>query len=172
MKRIIFNTTNYKMFSLIHYFPRNSFTGLLLPHTHFLLKELKTNKNSCGEVLDINNYVAYLRRKNKYTWEGQHFVNNFGITTIIQKGNEPLFIREQIGVTIKNHVEFDINLDYSVELLDDLKKEPKILTTISNYKYIPTRGTIKTPILTDFYPIEFLEQYNTMKSKIEYKSQN
>ena len=154
------------MFSLIHYFPRNSFTGLLLPHTHFLLKELKTNKHSCGEVLSIDKYVAYLRRKNKYTWEGQSFVNNFGITTIIQREHEKLFIREQIGVTIKNHVEFDISLDYSAEILDDLEKEPKLLMTMNNYKYIPTRGSIKTPILTDVYPIEFVEQYNVLEEKL------
>lgn len=154
------------MFSLIHYFPRNSFTGLLLPHTHFLLKELKTNKHSCGEVLKFDNYVAYLRRKNKYTWEGQSFVNNFGIATIIQREQEGLFIREQISVTIKNHVEFDISLDYSAELLDDLEKEPKLLMTMNNYKYIPTHGTIKTPILTNVYSTEFVEQYTALEDKL------
>jgi hypothetical protein len=154
------------MFSLIHYFPRHSFTGLLLPHTQFLLKELKTNKNSCGEVLNINNYVAYLRRKNKYTWEGQAFVNSFGITSIIQREQEQLFIREQIGVTIKNHTEFDISLDYIVEILDDLKNEPKSRMTMNNYKYIPTRGTIKTPLLTNVYTNEFLEQYKALEEKL------
>ena len=154
------------MFSLIHYFPRHSFTGLLLPHTQFLLKELKTNKNSCGEVLNINNYVAYLRRKNKYTWEGQAFVNSFGITSIIQREKEQLFIREQISVTIKNHTEFDISLYYTVELLDDLQKEPKTLMTMNNYKYIPTRGTINTPILTNVYTNEFLEQYKALEEKL------
>jgi hypothetical protein len=154
------------MFSLIHYFPRQSFTGLLLPHTQFLLKELKTNKNSSGEVLNINNYVAYLRRKNKYTWEGQAFVNSFGITSIIQREKEQLFIREQIGVTIKNHTEFDISLDYTVELLDDLQKEPKTLLTMNNYKYIPTRGTINTPLLTNVYTNEFLEQYKDLENTL------
>jgi len=154
------------MFSLIHYFPRHSFTGLLLPHTQFLLKELKTNKNSSGEVLNINNYVAYLRRKNKYTWEGQAFVNSFGITSIIQREKEQLFIREQIGVTIKNHTEFDISLDYTVELLDDLQKEPKTLLTMNNYKYIPTRGTINTPLLTNVYTNEFLEQYKDLENTL------
>jgi hypothetical protein len=154
------------MFSLIHYFPRQSFTGLLLPHTQFLLKELKTNKNSCGEVLNINNYVAYLRRKNKYTWEGQAFVNSFGITSIIQREKEQLFIREQIGVTIKNYTEFDISLDYSVELLDDLQKEPKTLLTMNNYKYIPTRGTINTPLLSNVYTNEFLEQYKDLENTL------
>jgi hypothetical protein len=155
------------MFSLIHYFPRHSFTSLLLPHTHFLLKELQTNKNSCGEVLNIYNYVAYLRRKNKYTWEGQAFVNNFGITSIIQRERQQLFIREQINVTIKNHIEFDINLDYSLELLDDLKKEPKSLMSMNNYKYIPTRGTIQTPILTNVYTNEFLEQYTVLEESLK-----
>jgi hypothetical protein len=157
------------MFSLIHYFPRHSFTGLLLPHTQFLLKELKTNKHSCGEVLNINNYVAYLRRKNKYTWEGQAFVNSFGITSIIQREQEQLFIREQICVTIKNHTEFDISLDYSVEILDDLKNEPNSLITMNNYKYIPTRGTIKTPLLTNVYTNEFLEQYTALEEKLTKK---
>ena len=157
------------MFSLIHYFPRQSFTGLLLPHTQFLLKELKTNKNSSGEVLNINNYVAYLRRKNKYTWEGQAFVNSFGITSIIQREKEQLFIREQIGVTIKNYTEFDISLDYSVELLDDLQKEPKTLVTMNNYKYIPTRGTINTPLLTNVYTNEFLEQYKDLENTLAKK---
>ena len=155
------------MFSLIHYFPRHSFTSLLLPHTHFLLKELQTNKHSCGEVLNIYNYVAYLRRKNKYTWEGQAFVNNFGITSIIQRERQQLFIREQINVTIKNHIEFDINLDYSLELLDDLKKEPKSLMSMNNYKYIPTRGTIQTPILTNVYTNEFLEQYTVLEESLK-----
>jgi hypothetical protein len=154
------------MFSLIHYFPRHSFTGLLLPHTQFLLKELKTNKNSCGEVLNIDNYSVYLRRKNKYFWEGQSFVNNFGITSIIQREQEQLFIREQIGVTIKNYTEFDINLDYSLELLDDLKKEPKSIMTMNNYKYVPTRDTIKTPILTNVYTTEFLAQYTLLEEKL------
>jgi hypothetical protein len=154
------------MFSLIHYFPRHSFTGLLLPHTQFLLKELKTNKNSCGEVLNINNYIAYLRRKNKYTWEGQAFVNSFGITSIIQREQEQLFIREQIDVTIKNHCEFDISLDYNVEILDDLKNEPKSLMTMNNYKYVATRGTIKTPLLTNLYTNEFLEQYKALEEKL------
>lgn len=157
------------MFSLIHYFPRHSFTGLLLPHTQFLLKELKTNKHSCGEVLNINNYVAYLRRKNKYAWEGQAFVNSFGITSIIQREQEQLFIREQIGVTVKNYTEFDISLDYSVELLDDLKNEPKSRMTMNNYKYIPTRGTIKTPLLTNVYTHEFLEQYAALEEKLTKK---
>lgn len=157
------------MFSLIHYFPRHSFTGLLLPHTQFLLKELKTNKHSCGEVLNINNYVAYLRRKNKYSWEGQAFVNSFGITSIIQREQEQLFIREQLDVTIKNYTEFDISLDYSVELLDDLKNEPKSRMTMNNYKYIPTRGTIKTPLLTNVYPHEFLEQYAALEEKLTKK---
>lgn len=157
------------MFSLIHYFPRNSFTGLLLPHTHFLLKELKTNKHSCGEVLKFDNYAAYLRRKNKYTWEGQSFVNNFGIATIVQREREGLFIREQINVTIKNHTEFDISLDYSVELLDDLQKDPKSLMTMNNHKYIPTRGNIKTPILTNVYPTEFVEQYNALEEQLKNK---
>jgi hypothetical protein len=154
------------MFSLIHYFPRNTFTGLLLPHTQFLLKELKTNKHSCGEVLNFNNYVAYLRRKNKYTWEGQAFVNNFGITSIIQREKEKLFIREQIGVTIKNHIEFDISLDYSVELLDDLQNQPKSQMTMNNYKYVPTRGNINTPILTNIYTSDFVDQYNALEANI------
>jgi hypothetical protein len=154
------------MFSLIHYFPRNSFTALLLPHTQFLLRELKTNKHSCGEVLTVNKYVAYLRRKNKYTWEGQAFVNSFGITSIIQRDSEQLFIREQIGVTIKNHVEFDINLDYSIEILDDLQKEPKLMMTLNNHKYIPTLGNIKTPILTNIYTQEFVDQYNDLEDHL------
>lgn len=154
------------MFSLIHYFPRSSFTGIFLPHTNFLLHELKTNKNSSGEVLEMNNYVAYLRRKNKYTWEGQSFINNFNITSIIQNKDEPSFIREQIGVTIKNHVEFDINLDYSLELLDDLQSAPKTFMVMNNYKYVPKFGSIKTPNLKDNYTKDILEKYTTILNDI------
>jgi hypothetical protein len=155
------------MFSLIHYFPRGSFTGLFLPHTKFLLQELKTNKNSNGEVLYMDNYVAYLRRKNKYTWQGQSFINNFNITTIIQNKNEPSFIREQIGVIIKNNVEFDINLDYSLELLDDLQSVPKSIMVINNYKYVPKYGKIETPNLINDYTIEILEKYTTILNEIK-----
>lgn len=154
------------MFSLIHYFPRASFTGLFLPHTKFLLHELKTNKNSNGEVLYMDNYVAYLRRKNKYTWEGQSFINNFNITTIIQNKNEPSFVREQIGVIIKNNVEFDINLNYSLELLDDLQSAPKTIMVMNNYKYVPKYGKIETPNLITDYTIEILEKYTTIKNGI------
>jgi hypothetical protein len=152
------------MFSLIHYFPRASFTGLLLPHTHHIFKELKTNKNSNVEVLNIHNYIAYLRRTNKYSWNNQSFVNNFNITSVIQNNNDQLFIREQIGVTIKNHMEFNIALDYSLELLDDLKHNPITLLTINNYKYIPTVNNINTPILTNIYTKDILEQYNQLNS--------
>jgi hypothetical protein len=154
------------MFSLIHYFPRASFTGIFLPNTHFLLHELKTNKNSSGEVLYINNYVAYLRRKNKYTWEGQSFINNFNITSIIQKKDGPSLIREQIEITIKNHIEFDINLDYSLELLDDLHGVPKSIIVMNNYKYLPKFGKIETPNLKDNYTTDILEKYTTILNDI------
>jgi hypothetical protein len=161
-------TTNYtiQMFSLIHYFPRHSFTGLLLPHTQFLLKELRTNKNSGAEILNIDNYLAYLRRNNSFIWEGQAFSNKLGVTSIIKKDNNPLYIREEINITIKNHIEFDITLDYSLELLDDLQKEPKLLMTMNRYKYVPNLGNINTPILTNVYPTEFVEQYNSLESTI------
>jgi hypothetical protein len=115
----------------------------------------------------VDKYVAYLRRKNKYTWEGQSFINNFNITTIIQNKNEPSFVREQIGVTIKNHTEFDINLDYSLELLDDLQSVPKSTMVINKYKYVPKYGKIETPNLITDYTIEILEKYTTILNDIK-----
>jgi hypothetical protein len=114
----------------------------------------------------MDNYVAYLRRKNKYTWQGQSFINNFNITTIIQNKNEPSFVREQIGVIIKNNTEFDINLNYSLELLDDLQSAPKSIMVINNYKYVPKYGKIETPNLITDYTIEILEKYTTIKNII------
>jgi hypothetical protein len=43
----------------------------------------------------MDNYVAY-RRKNKYTWQGQSFINNFNITKIIQNKNESSFISNKL----------------------------------------------------------------------------
>jgi hypothetical protein len=97
---------------------------------------------------------------------GQSFINNFNITSIIQNKNEPSFVREQIEVTIKNHIEFDINLDYSLELLDDLQGVPKHIMVLNNYKYVPKYGKIETPNLMNNYTIEILEKYTTILNDI------
>ena len=144
------------MFSLLHYVPKSSFSGLILPKTLFILSKCHSNVKIVDENLLLGMGSAYIKRTNEYKWIDDYYTVNFGINTHINHPNYD--IQEDINVNMKNYTGIVIKFDYSLTILDGKNKH---IHRLNNFEYDFAANNLVD--LDKFYSKDINKIYNELK---------
>jgi hypothetical protein len=144
------------MFSLLHYMPKSSFTGLILPKTQYVLSECHADVKTVSENILFGKASAHVKRTNEYKWIDDYYTVNFSTNTDINhRGYD---IREDINVNMKNYTGIIIKLDYSLQILDGKDKHTHRLY---NFEYDFAAKNLVD--LDKFYSKDIYKIYNELK---------
>jgi hypothetical protein len=155
------------MFSLLHYFPKSSFTNLLIPRATHIFSELKTSNKCVSEIIYLNNSMGHISRTNNSLWKDNYYNNYLETESSVKYSEDPHIIKERIRVTVKNYSELEISLDYLLELKLYEGDKPVYLLNINNHKYEIVRTEKLQGLDLDQY---FSNNVKVLRNKIQLES--
>jgi hypothetical protein len=144
------------MFSLLHYIPKSSFTGLMLPKTQFVLSRCHADVKTVSENILLGTGLAYVKRTNEHKWVDNYYTVNFSTNTVIKHASYD--IQEDISVNMKNYTGIIIKLDYSLTILDGKDKH---IHRLHNFEYDFAANNLVD--LDKFYSKDIYNIYNELK---------
>ncbi len=149
------------MFSLVHYIPKASFTGLILPKTRFVLSECHANVKTVSEKIFLKSGTAYVSRTNEYKWIDDYYTVNFFTNTDIKHAGYD--IQEDINVNMKNYTSINIKLDYSLRILDGKDKH---IHRLHNFEYDFSSNNLVE--LDKLYSKDIFKIYNEVSNELKH----
>jgi hypothetical protein len=145
------------IFSLLHYIPKNSFTGVIIPKTKFIFCDITSYYNESREVVyfgtnNVNNFANIERSIDSLENYQENIEILNSITTDLNKSKSIIY--EKININ------FNINDNFSVITNYSLFLDKYNILNISNHKTKVSNNTIIPLNVGQYY------QYNNKVSKI------